>query len=78
MSEFKVEVVKIRKIEKHPNADTLSITNIHGGYPVVFRTEDFNEGDLDAWTSGSSQNIYRSLERGASSVGRGNISYSWS
>ncbi len=46
MSEFHVEIVKIGKIGKHPNADTLSITNIHGGYPVIFRTDQFKEGDL--------------------------------
>lgn len=34
MTEFHVEVVRIGSIEKHPGADTLSVTNIHGGYPV--------------------------------------------
>lgn len=46
MSEFHVEVVQLGKIGKHPNADTLSITTINNGYPVIFRTGDFNEGDL--------------------------------
>lgn len=46
MSEWFVEVVKIGKIEKHPNADSLSITQILGGYPVTFRTGDYQEGDL--------------------------------
>jgi RNA ligase (TIGR02306 family) len=46
MSEFAVEVVRIGQIEKHPNADTLSITLIKNGYPVIFRTGDFNEDDL--------------------------------
>lgn len=45
MSEFKVEVVQIGPIEKHANADTLSITHIHGGYPVIIKTGEFNEGD---------------------------------
>ena len=45
MSEFKIEVVEIGKIEKHPNADNLSITHIHDGYPVIIRTGDFKEGD---------------------------------
>jgi RNA ligase (TIGR02306 family) len=45
MSEFHVVVVKVGTIEKHPNADTLSITKCEG-YPVVFRTGDFNTGDL--------------------------------
>lgn len=46
MSEFQIQVVRIGPIEKHPNADTLSVTKIHGGYPVVIRTTDFREGDL--------------------------------
>lgn len=48
MSAFKVEVVRIGKMAKHPNADTLSITSVYGkgGYPVIFRTGEFREGDL--------------------------------
>lgn len=50
MSEFHVEVVEIGPVRKHPEADTLSVTNIHGdsagqgGYPVVFKTGEFHEG----------------------------------
>lgn len=44
-TEFKVEVVQIGKCEKHPNADTLSITDV-GGYPVIFKTGEFREGNL--------------------------------
>lgn len=46
MSEFHVSVIEIGKVEKHPNADSLSITYVHGGYPCVFRTGQFHEGDL--------------------------------
>lgn len=46
MTEFHVEVVRIGPVEKHPNADSLSVTKIHGGYPVCFRTGEYNEGDL--------------------------------
>lgn len=46
MTEFHVEVVRIGPVIRHPNADTLSMTTIHGGYPVCFRTGEFNEGDL--------------------------------
>ncbi len=46
MSEHHVNVVRIGDVEKHPNADSLSITSIHGGYPVIFRTGDFAAGDL--------------------------------
>ena len=45
MSEFHVEVVTIGKIEKHPNADSLSITMVKNGYPVILRTGEFQEGD---------------------------------
>lgn len=46
MTEFHVEVVRIGAVEKHPNADTLSITYVHGGYPVLFKTGEYKEGDL--------------------------------
>ena len=46
MSEFHINVVKIDKVEKHPNADTLSTTKIHGGYPCIFKSGSFKEGDL--------------------------------
>jgi RNA ligase (TIGR02306 family) len=46
MSEWHVQVVRLGKIEKHPNADTLSITEVLGGYPVILRTGSFQEGDL--------------------------------
>lgn len=47
MSTLIVPVVKISKIEKHPNADTLSIVNFDGyDWNCIVRTEDFKEGDL--------------------------------
>lgn len=46
MSEFHVEVVRLGAIEKHPNADTLSITQVHGGYPVILRSGEYQPGDL--------------------------------
>ncbi len=46
MSEFHIQVVKLGKIEKHPNADTLSTSLIHGGYPVIMQTGLHKEGDL--------------------------------
>jgi tRNA-binding EMAP/Myf-like protein len=45
MSEFHVEVNKIKNVQKHPNADTLSVAEING-YPIIFKTGDFNENDL--------------------------------
>lgn len=47
MSEYpNVRVVSIQKVGKHPNADTLSITTVHGKTPVIFRTGAFNQGDI--------------------------------
>lgn len=46
MSEFHVEVVRIGDVSKLPNADALEITQVHGGYPVIFRAGQFKTGDL--------------------------------
>lgn len=43
-TEFHVEVVRIGPIEKHPNADSLSVTKVYD-YPVIFRSGDYKEGD---------------------------------
>ena len=45
MTEFNVEVVRLDSAEKHPNADTLSVAHIHGGYPVVFKTDSYMLGE---------------------------------
>lgn len=45
MSTFNCEVVRVGPLEKHPNADTLSITQVFD-FPVIVRTGEFNEGDL--------------------------------
>ena len=44
-STHKVEVFRVTALEKHPNADTLSIMPVFG-YQAVVRTTDFNVGDL--------------------------------
>jgi RNA ligase (TIGR02306 family) len=58
MSEWLPEVVRIGEVFPHPNrdhadpklkCDTLSLTMVHGGYPVLFRTGEFKEGDLAAY-----------------------------
>lgn len=45
MSTFTCPIVRIGKVEKHPNADTLSTTVVEGE-TVVIRTGDYKEGDL--------------------------------
>lgn len=44
-STHSVEVFRIDKLHKHPNADKLSIVRF-GGYQCVVATKDWNEGDL--------------------------------
>jgi hypothetical protein len=44
-AEHPINVVRVGTIQKHPNADTLSITEVEGN-PVIIRTLDFSEGDL--------------------------------
>lgn len=48
MSKHEVRVVRLGRIEKHGNADTLGITEVLG-YPVVVRLADWKEGDLAAY-----------------------------
>jgi RNA ligase (TIGR02306 family) len=45
MPEFKCEVVKVGPLLKHPNADTLSMTNVWS-YPVLIKNGEIAEGDL--------------------------------
>jgi RNA ligase (TIGR02306 family) len=46
MSEFHIQVVRLGAVEPHPDADTLSITLVHGGYPCIIRTGELHEGEL--------------------------------
>lgn len=49
MSHFRVEVIPLPKFGKHPNADSLYITQIFD-YPVIFNNkENFKPGDLVAY-----------------------------
>ncbi len=48
-TDSRVFVVRIDDVQKHPNADTLSIVNVFGGYPCIIRTGDFVDGDHAAY-----------------------------
>ncbi len=50
MSEWNCEVVKLGPIVKHPNADTLGITEVFG-CPVIVKLGDYQEGDLVSYIS---------------------------
>jgi hypothetical protein len=41
-----VRVVRLGEIAKHPNADTLGLTLVDGGYPCITKLGDFKAGDL--------------------------------
>jgi hypothetical protein len=48
LSTHKVEVVPV-KLDNHPNADSLSVVSVFGGYPCCVRTCDWKDGDLAAY-----------------------------
>src|SRR5258707_879624 len=43
--ESSVRIVVLPKIGKHPNADTLDIVQVEGGYPCIFKHGSFQPGD---------------------------------
>lgn len=45
MSDWNVHLVSIGKFGNHPNADTLSITQVYGS-PVIFKRDTYKPGDL--------------------------------
>lgn len=45
MTDFYVEVAPVLNIQKHPNADTLSIAEVLGN-PVIIRTGEYTDGEL--------------------------------
>jgi len=45
MSHFEVPVVRVGTIEKHPNADTLGLTQVFA-YPVIIKLGELRPGDL--------------------------------
>lgn len=48
MSTHRIDVVKIKEIVKHPNADSLGLVQIHG-FTCAIRLGDFQSGDLAAY-----------------------------
>lgn len=49
MTEWLAQVVKLGPISKLPNADTLGLTQVLEGYPVITKLDEFSEGDLAAY-----------------------------
>src|SRR5574338_557072 len=46
MSDWQPQVVRIEKVEKHPNADALDIATVLGDYPVIIKRNEYEQGDL--------------------------------
>ena len=49
MSDWNPQVVKIEKVEKHPDADALDIVTVLGDYPVIAKRGEYNVGDLTGY-----------------------------
>lgn len=46
MSDWQPQVVKIEKVEKHPDADTLDVCTVLVDYPVIVKRDEYKMGDL--------------------------------
>lgn len=46
MSDWQPQIVRIEKVEKHPDADALDIATVLGDYPVIVKRGEYNAGDL--------------------------------
>lgn len=55
MSAYKVEVFKVDRISKHPNADKLEIMTVHSCYKCVVGKGQFKVGDLAAYVTPESK-----------------------
>ncbi len=44
MSDWQPQIVRIEKIEKHPDADALDIATVLGDYPVIVKRGEYKEG----------------------------------
>src|SRR5574338_710129 len=46
MSDWHPQVVRIEKVEKHPDADALDICTVLGDYPVITKRHEYQVGDV--------------------------------
>jgi RNA ligase (TIGR02306 family) len=46
MSDWSPQVVRIEKVEKHPDADALDIVTVLGDYPVISKRDEYVVGDV--------------------------------
>jgi RNA ligase (TIGR02306 family) len=46
MSDWNPQIVRIEKIEKHPDADALDIATVLGDYPVIVKRDEYKVDDI--------------------------------
>lgn len=46
MGDWFPQIVKVEKVEKHPNADALDVVTVLGDYPVIVKRDEFKVGDV--------------------------------
>lgn len=49
MSDWQPQIVRIEKVEKHPDADALDIATVLGDYPVISKRDEYKVGDLTGY-----------------------------
>lgn len=49
MSDWQPQVVRIEKVEKHPDADALDICTVLGDYPVISKRDEYRVDELVAY-----------------------------
>jgi RNA ligase (TIGR02306 family) len=49
MSDWQPQVVRIEKVEKHPDADALDICTVLGDYPVITKRDEYKVGELTGY-----------------------------
>ncbi len=46
MSDWQPQIVRIEKVEKHPDADVLDIATVLGDYPVIIKRDEYRVDDV--------------------------------
>lgn len=49
MTDWNPQVVKIEKVQNHPNADALDVVTVLGDYPVIVKRDEYKVNDLAAY-----------------------------
>lgn len=49
MGDWSPQIVKIEKVEKHPDADVLDIVTVLGDYPVIVKRNEYYVGDIASY-----------------------------